>query len=118
MISQYKKIIQTRSWNVQESALDRAKDKAHAAFEFFTKLGVEYFCFHDVDLSPEGETLEETNKNFDEMVELVESLQKQTGIKLLWGTTNLFSHSRFMNGAATNPEVHNFAYAVCKVKKV
>lgn len=62
--------------------------------------------------------MEESNRNFDEMVELVESLQKKTGVKLLWGTTNMFSHSRFMNGAATNPEVHTFAYAACKVKKV
>ncbi len=82
-----------------------------AAFEFFTKLGVEYYAFHDRDLSPEGATLAE-------IVDLIESLQRETGVKLLWGTSNLFSHPRYMNGAATNPEVHQFAYACSQVKKM
>lgn len=108
----------SRDWNSKTDELERAKDKAHAAFELFTKLGVPYFCFHDVDVSPEGKTLEESQKNFDVMVDLIESLMKKTGMKLLWGTANLFSNARFMNGGATNPELHSFAYAACQVKKI
>ncbi len=89
-----------------------------AAFEFFTKLGVPYYAFHDRDLAPEGADLEETNKYLDEVVDLIESLQNQTGVKLLWGTSNLFSNPRYMNGASTNPDVHAFAYAAAQVKKM
>lgn len=108
----------SRAWNAKSNELERAKEKAHAAFEFFTKLGVDYFCFHDVDVAPEGKDLEETQKNLDEIIDLIESLQKKTGLKLLWGTANLFSNPRYMNGGATNPELHSFAYAACQVKKI
>lgn len=77
-----------------------------------------YFAFHDRDIAPEGATLDETNKNLDEIIDLVEQLQRQTGVKLLWGTANLFSNPRYMNGAATNPEVASFAYAAAQVKKM
>lgn len=75
------------------------------------------FCFHDVDIAPEGETLQETFKNLDEITALLKDLMKATGIKLLWGTTNLFSHPRFMHGAATSPNADVFAYAAARVKK-
>lgn len=107
-----------RPWNKHADALERAKEKTRAAFEFFTKLGVPYFTFHDVDVAPEGKDLEETNKYFDQIVDLIESLQKETGIKLLWGTANLFSNPRYMNGAGSNPDVHAFAYAAAQVKKI
>lgn len=107
-----------RPWNKKPNEMEVAKEKARAAFEFFTKLGVPYFTFHDVDISPEGKDLEETHKNIDEIVDLIEQLQKQTGIKLLWGTANLFSNARYMNGGSTNPELHSYAYAACQVKKI
>ena len=95
-----------------------AKAKVRAGFEFLSKLGVPYCTFHDRDIAPEGATLTETNRNLDEIVDLVEELMKETGIKLLWGTANLFSNIRYMNGAATNPDVHSFAYAGAQVKKM
>jgi xylose isomerase len=107
-----------RAWNSLADPMQRAKAKVHAAFEFFSKLGVPYYAFHDRDVAPEGANLEETNRNLDEIVDLMEQLQKETGVKLLWGTANLFSHPRYMNGAATNPDVHSFAYAGAQVKKI
>jgi len=97
--------------------MDIAKAKAEAAFEFMSKMQIPFFCFHDVDIAPEGETLEETFKNLDEIAALFKDLMKATGIKLLWGTTNLFSHPRFMHGAATSPNADVFAYAAARVKK-
>ena len=109
----------SRSWcSTDQSPLDHAKAKIHAAFEFFTKLGVKYYCFHDRDLAPEGESLEETNKNLDTIVDIAESLQNKTGVKLLWGTANLFSNKRYMNGASSNPNVNSFLYAGAQVKKM
>jgi len=109
----------TRTWcSNDQSPLDHAKAKIHAAFEFFAKLGVKYYCFHDRDMAPEGETLEETNKNLDVIVDIAESLQNKTGVKLLWGTSNLFSHKRYMNGASSNPNVNTFLYAGAQVKKM
>ena len=98
------------------SLMDRAKLRLDAAFEFFTKLGVPYYCFHDRDLSPEGNSLSETESNLATMVALAKERQRLTGIKLLWGTANLFSHPRYMNGAATNPDFHVLAYAGAQVK--
>jgi hypothetical protein len=72
-------------------------------FEFLQKLGVDYFCFHDRDIAPEGATLEETNKNLETVVAAIKKKMQETGIKLLWGTANLFSNPRYMNGASTNP---------------
>jgi len=94
-----------------------ADQTMRAAFEFFTKLGVGFWCFHDTDIAPEADTLAETNKRLDRIVKLAKSLQNDTGVKLLWGTCNLFSHPRFMSGAATNPSPDVFAYAATKVKK-
>jgi len=84
----------------------------------FSKLGNPYYAFHDRDVSPEGVNLVETNKNLDEIADLIEQLQKETGVKLLWGTANLFSNPIYMNGAATNPDVHCFAHAAAQVKKM
>jgi xylose isomerase len=107
-----------RPWEQQQSdPMTIAKSRLRAAFEFYTKLGIKYFTFHDRDIAPEGETIEETEKNLDEIVQLAKQLQKETGIKCLWGTANLFSNPRYMNGAATNPDAHVFAYAAAQVKK-
>jgi xylose isomerase len=108
----------TRPWNQLDNAMDRAKARVTAAFEFFTKLGVPYYTFHDRDLAPEGLTLADTNRNLDEIVALLEQKQRETGVKLLWGTSNLFGHPRYMNGAATSPDVHCFAHAGAQVKKM
>jgi len=94
-----------------------AKRRMEAAFELMSKLGVRYWTFHDRDIAPEGADLAETNRNLDELSDLALSLQRQTGIKCLWGTANLFSHPRYANGAATNPDAHVFAYAAAQVKK-
>jgi len=99
------------------NSLENAKNKMRAAFEFFQKLGVKYWCFHDRDIAPEGKTIEETNKNLDEIVKLAKELQQKTGVKCLWGTANMFSNPRFMNGASTNPDPQVFMYACAQVKK-
>ncbi|MFH1707524.1 MAG: xylose isomerase [Planctomycetota bacterium] len=88
-----------------------------AAFEFFTKLGVGFWCFHDRDIAPEADTLRETNRRLDRIVKLAKKLQSDTGVKCLWGTSNMFSHPRFMSGAATNPSPEVFAWAGAQVKK-
>lgn len=88
-----------------------------AAFEFFTKLGIGFWAFHDRDIAPEADTLKETNKRLDHIVKLAAKLQTDTGIKMLWGTANLFAHPRYMSGAATNPSPAVFAYAGAQVKK-
>lgn len=106
-----------RPWNASDCPMRMAEDTLHAAFEFFTKLGVEFWCFHDLDIAPEAETLAETNKRFDKMVKLAKKLQKDSGVKLLWGTSNLFSNRRFMAGAGTNPSPAVFAYAASQVKR-
>ena len=106
-----------RPWDKLTNPMDIAKAKAEAAFEFMTKMQIPFFCFHDVDIAPEGETLQETFKNLDEISALLKDLMKSTGIKLLWGTTNLFTHPRFMHGAATSPNANVFAYAAARVKK-
>ncbi len=93
-----------------------AKQKMDAAFEFFAKLGVPFFCFHDVDIAPEGETFAETKRNLFELVDYAGEHMARTGVQLLWGTTNAFSHPRFAAGAATNPDPEVFAYAAAQVK--
>ncbi len=93
------------------------KNKAYAAFELMNKLSIDYFCFHDRDIAPEGKTLEESNKNLDEIAELFEKLMKENNKKLLWGTANCFNHPRYMNGAGTSPEADAFAYAAAQIKK-
>ena len=88
-----------------------------AAFEFFPKIRAPFWCFHDRDIAPEGRTLAESNRNLDRLVAHAKALQKATGVRLLWGTANLFSNPRYMCGAATNPDAHVFAYAAAQVKK-
>ncbi|HJQ94632.1 MAG TPA: xylose isomerase, partial [Acidimicrobiia bacterium] len=93
-----------------------ARQKMDAAFEFFTKLGVPFFCFHDVDIAPPGATFAESASNLEEMVSYAEKKMSETGKKVLWGTANLFSHPRYAAGAATNPDPDVFAYAAAQVK--
>ncbi len=106
-----------RKYNDYDDPMKVAEETLHAAFEFLTKLGVNFWCFHDRDIAPEAETLAETNNRLDHIVELAKKLQEETGIQLLWGTTNAFSHRRFMAGASTNPNPAVFAYAASQVKK-
>ena len=106
-----------RNYNASGDPMQVAEDTMHAAFEFFTKLGVNFWCFHDRDIAPEVDNLAETNKRLDKIVKLAKKLQKNTGVALLWGTTNAFSHRRFMAGAGTNPSPQIFAYAASQIKK-
>ncbi|MCX7045708.1 MAG: xylose isomerase [Candidatus Sumerlaeota bacterium] len=106
-----------RSYNASSDPMKVAEMTLQAAFEFFTKLGVEFWCFHDRDIAPEGASWTETNKRLDHIVKLAKKLQKDTGVKLLWGTANLFSHRRYMSGASTNPNPAVFAWAATQVKK-
>ena len=106
-----------RSYDESSEPMQVAEATMEAAFEFLTKLGVNFWCFHDRDIAPEADTLAETNKRLDKMVENAQKLQDQSGVKLLWGTSNLFSHRRFMAGAGTNPKPAVFAYAASQVKK-
>lgn len=103
-------------WNMFPSAIERAKAKMDAAFELMTKLGIGYYCFHDVDLVEEGETLEEYEARLREITAYAAQKQAATGIKLLWGTANVFSNPRYMNGAATNPSFDSVAYAAAQIK--
>jgi xylose isomerase len=103
-------------WNHGENAIDRARHKMDAAFEFMTKLGVDYYCFHDFDLIDEGSTLAESAQRLQTIVAYAQEKQKDSGIKLLWGTANLFSNPRYMNGASTNPDFGILAYAAAQVK--
>ncbi len=106
-----------RPWEASADSVDNAKRRAEAAFEFISKLGAPFYCFHDRDIAPEGETLKETNANLDAVVDTLERLQEATGVRLLWGTANLFSNPRFMHGAATSCNAETFAYAAAQVKK-
>jgi xylose isomerase len=103
-------------WDANANALQAAHDKMDAAFEFFTKLGTEFWCFHDVDMSPEGNSLAEYESNLAKIVEYAKAKQKASGAQLLWGTANLFSNPRYMNGASTNPNFDVVAHAGFQVK--
>jgi xylose isomerase len=103
-------------WNRSSDAVQRAYDKADAAFEFITKIGAPFYCFHDYDLVDEGATLKESESRLQKVVEYCRKKQKASGVKLLWGTANLFSHPRYMNGASTNPDFNVVAYAATQVK--
>ena len=103
-------------WLRSEDVYQRAKDKMDAAFEFITKLGVPYYCFHDVDLIDEGGTIDEYEKRMEFITDYALEKQKESGVKVLWGTANLFSHPRYMNGAATNPDFNVVARAGVQVK--
>lgn len=106
-----------RPWNDGADPVEAAKNCARAAFEFMDKLGVDYYCFHDRDVAPEGATLAESNSNLDAVADVLESEQQRTGKKLLWGTACLFAHPRYNQGAATSPSAEVFAYAGAQVKK-
>ena len=105
-----------RPWIKAERPLEQAEYTVRAAFEFAQKLGAPFYCFHDRDLAPEGATFAESCKNLEIMVAKAKQLQEETGIKLLWGTANLFGHPRYAHGAASNPDAHVFAYAAAQVK--
>lgn len=106
-----------RPWDDGTDSLDNAIKRVKVAFEFIEKLGAPYYAFHDRDVAPEGANLAETYKNFDAVAAALQEEQERTGIKLLWGTANMFSHPRFMHGAATSCNADAFAYAACSVKK-
>ncbi|MCA6071019.1 MAG: xylose isomerase [Endomicrobium sp.] len=108
--------VNIRNW-FGKSPMDTAKNRVEAIFEFLSKLGVEYFCFHDADIAPEGNNLRESNKNIDEIAALIKVKIKETGIKLLWNTANMFSHPRYVHGAASSCNADVFAYAAAQVKK-
>lgn len=103
-------------WNKKADAVERAKDKADAAFEFISKLGLPYYCFHDVDAVDYTNDINENDKRLITITEYFREKQKASGIKLLWGTANLFSNRRYMNGAATNPDFHVLTHAAAQVK--
>lgn len=107
-----------RPWDdANTDPVERAKARVKVAFEFMEKIGLEYFCFHDRDIAPEGKDLKETNEILDQIVDVIEAEMKRTGIKLLWGTSNCFSNPRFMFGAGTSPNANVFAYAAAQIKK-
>jgi xylose isomerase len=107
-----------RPWHAPGDAMALARHKADVAFELFRILDVPFFTFHDRDIAPEGATLRESNRLMAEILEVFERKMEQTGVKLLWGTANLFSHRRYMAGAATNPDPAVFAHAAAQVKNV
>lgn len=103
-------------WSTASDPLQAARDKADACFEFATKMDIPYYCFHDFDLAPQGKSLAESEKNLVAIVEYAKEKQKASGVKLLWGTANLFSNPKYMNGAATNPDFAVVAHAGAQVK--
>jgi xylose isomerase len=113
-----------RPWYKAKDPMDQAKDTLEAAFEFFQKLGVSFYCFHDVsfycfhdrDIAPGGASFAESCKNLEEIVQMAKTLQDETGVKLLWGTANLFGNPIYTQGAATNPDAHVFTLAAAQVK--
>lgn len=104
-----------RPWLKPGDAMERAKQKADVAFEFFAKLGIPYYSFHDIDVAPEGNSIKEYVNNFTQMTDVLEQKQEETGLKLLWGTANAFSNPRYAAGASTNPNPEVFAYAATQV---
>jgi len=106
----------TFRWNEKGDAVERAKDKMDAAFEFITKMNLPYYCFHDVDLVDYTNDVADNEKRLQAITDYALQKQNQSGVKLLWGTANLFSHKRYMNGASTNPDFHVLAHAGVQVK--
>ena len=106
----------TFPWNAASCPMQAAKDKVDAGFEFMQKMGIEYYCFHDVDLVAEADTVEEYEANMKEIVAYLKQKQAQTGIRLLWGTANVFGNRRYMNGASTNPDFDVVARAILQIK--
>ncbi len=107
-----------RPWEDGTNSVEMAVKRTEVVFDFITKLGVEYYCFHDRDVAPEGANVTQTNKNLWTVAERLKELQKATGVKLLWGTANMFSHVRFSQGAATSPNADVFAYCANSVKEM
>ncbi len=103
-------------WDISSDPMENAKARLEAAFEFMSKIGMPFYCFHDRDMAPEGSTILESEKNLKTLVDLALRKQADTGIKLLWGTANLFSNPRYMNGAATNPDFSVVCQAGAQVK--
>ena len=103
-------------WNGDPDPVQAAKNKVDAGFELMQKLGIEYYCFHDIDLVAEADTIEQYEKNLKEVVAYLKKKQAETGIKLLWGTANVFGHKRYMNGASTNPDFDVAARAMVQIK--
>lgn len=103
-------------WNEKADAVERAKDKADAAFEFITKLGIPYYCFHDVDAVDYTNDIAENDRRLQAITDYLKTKQDASGVKLLWGTANLFSNRRYMNGASTNPDFHVLAHGAAQVK--
>src|ERR1044072_683357 len=103
-------------WDEKSDPVERGKDKMDAAFEFITKLGMPYYCFHDVDVVDYGNDIAENDKRLQALTDYAKSKQSDSGVKLLWGTANLFSHRRYMNGAATNPDFQVLSHAAAQVK--
>jgi xylose isomerase len=106
-----------RPWEDGTDSVENAQNRARVSFEFIEKLGAPFYAFHDRDIAPEGATLAESNKNLDAVVKVLKEEQQRTGIKLLWGTANLFSNKRFMHGAATSCNADVFAFAAAQMKK-
>ena len=106
-----------RPWEDGTDSVDNAINRARVAFEFISKLGAPYYAFHDRDVAPEGNTLSESHKNLDAVVAVLKAEQERTGVKLLWGTANMFSNPRYMHGASTSCNADAFAYAAAQVKK-
>tara|TARA_B100001971_G_scaffold159879_1_gene149801 strand:- start:722 stop:2056 length:1335 start_codon:yes stop_codon:yes gene_type:complete len=103
-------------WHESAEPMQASFDRLDAAFEFFTKLGVPFYCFHDRDIAPEGSSVEKSERNLKTLVQAAKQKQDESGVELLWGTANLFSHPRYMNGAATNPDFNVVAHAAAQVK--
>ena len=105
------------AWNKGSDAVTKGKQKMDAAFEFITKLGTPFYCFHDFDLVQEGSSIAESDRNIQALVDYAKQKQTESGVKLLWGTANVFSNARYMNGAATNPDIAAVAYAATQIKR-
>jgi len=106
-----------RPWDDGTESIENAQNRARVSFEFCEKLGAPYYAFHDRDVAPEGSTLAESNKNLDAVAKVLKEEQERSGVKLLWGTANLFSNNRYMHGAGTSPNAEAFAFAAAQVKK-
>ena len=106
-----------RPWDQREDAMEIAKERVHASFEFMEKMQIPFFCFHDADIAPRGKTLGETNANLDEIVKVIKEEMERTGVKCLWGTTNAFGDDKFVHGAGTSCNATVFAYAAAQIKK-
>ncbi|NLX65132.1 MAG: xylose isomerase [Clostridiaceae bacterium] len=106
-----------KSFGAVPGTMEHAKAKVDAGFEFMDKLGIEYFCFHDVDIVPEADTIEETNRRLDEISDYIKEKMEATGKKLLWGTANLFSNPRYMNGAGSTNSADVYCFAAAQIKK-